>query len=419
MTRRISRRSFLRAGAAAGGAVVVGGCADASAAPAEPEVDPTTVVSFLSHIGAWQPGVVTPAPRHAIIAVFDTTAASLDQLRSALTALSIEVDLLTSGTPSEAGDPLFPPPDNRIIGTTPDADDLTVTVALGASVFDDRFGLAPHAPRQLTLMPSFPNDRLDPARTHGDLLVQICSQREIVAHHALRRLMLATRDTLTLRWMQAGFQELNTLGPGRTSTRNLLGFKDGTANLDTSDATVIHKHVWVSADDDEPAWTVGGTYMVSRIIRNRVEFWDRTPLATQELIMGRRKDSGAPLSGDDEAQTPEFDEGGEVTPLSAHIRLANPRTPGSEANLILRRGFNFANGFSADGQLDQGLLFVCFQRSMADGFLTVQGRLDGEALEEYIRPVGGGFFFAPPGRTAPGEPFAAGLLAVGGTSANN
>ena len=48
----------------------------------------------------------------------------------------------------------------------------------------------------------------------------------------------------------------------------------------------------------------------------------------------------------------------------------------------------------------KALLFVCFQRSLADGFLTVQQRLDGEALEEYIKPVGGGFFFALPGVTS-------------------
>ena len=37
------------------------------------------------------------------------------------------------------------------------------------------------------------------------------------------------------------------------------------------------------------------------------------------------------------------------------------------------------------------------QRDLEAGFTTVQNRLAGEPLEEYIRPVGGGFFFALPG----------------------
>ena len=171
--------------------------------------------------------------------------------------------------------------------------------------------------------------------------------------------------------------------------------------------------VWVQDGDAEPSWAVGGSYQVVRIIRNRVEFWDRTALKTQELIIGRTKESGAPLDGSKETDLPHFDQDpdGALTPLTAHIRLANPRLPETEKSRILRRGYNYSNGFTPDGQLDQGLLFVCFQRSLDDGFVAVQTRLNGETLEEYIRPVGGGFFFVPPGRSESGEMFAAGLFA--------
>ena len=77
---------------------------------------------------------------------------------------------------------------------------------------------------------------------------------------------------------------------------------------------------------------------------------------------------------------------------------------------MLRRGFSCSRGFDAAGELDQGLAFVSYQRSLADGFLAVQARLDGEPLEEYIRAEGGGFFFALPG-ARPGGRLGDGLLA--------
>ena len=42
-------------------------------------------------------------------------------------------------------------------------------------------------------MPSFPNDRLQPALSHGDLMVQICATDEASCVHALRYLMAGTR----------------------------------------------------------------------------------------------------------------------------------------------------------------------------------------------------------------------------------
>ena len=50
-----------------------------------------------------------------------------------------------------------------------------------------------------------------------------------------------------------------------------------------------------------------------------------------------------------------------------------------------------------NGQLDQGLLFIAWQADLEKSFITVQRRLDGEPLEEYLKPIGGGYFFALPG----------------------
>ena len=151
----------------------------------------------------------------------------------------------------------------------------------------------------------------------------------------------------------------------------------------------------------------GGTYQAIRVIRLMAGFWDRTRLNEQEAIFHRRRGSGAPLGKIKEIDTPEiFDE----ESLASHIGRANLRTSGSASHYMLRRGaFNYTNGLDGNNQLDQGLVFVSYQPSIEDGFIAVQRRLDGEALEEYVRPIGGGFFFTLPS-PEPGGRLAAGLL---------
>ena len=109
------------------------------------------------------------------------------------------------------------------------------------------------------------------------------------------------------------------------------------------------------------------------------------------------------MAGKRETQAPNFavDPDGRITPLDAHIRRANPRTPETEASRILRRSYSYRRSEDAAGQSDEGLVFICFQQDLERGFATVQRRLRGEALERYVLPFGGGYFFvlpaAPPG----------------------
>jgi len=361
--------------------------------------------------GVHQAGVVNPAPAAALMVAFDVTAQSKTDLVRLFQILTQRIEFLMAGGTPPLIDAKFPPSDSGVLGTRVFPDNLTMTVAVGSSLFDQRFGLQALKPRRLMEMPNYPNDQLDPSLCHGDILLQCCSNTAETNIHALRDILKHLPDLLTVRWKMEGFLPPHTLKKlGKDTVRNLLGFKDGTANLKVDDTKLMDRLVWVQPRSGEPAWATGGTYQVVRVIRNLVERWDRTPLQEQEEIIGRKKDSGAPLGMQHERDIPDYahDPTGKDIPLDAHIRLANPRQ--SELGLILRRGFNYSLGVDPSGHLNMGLLFVCFQSDLERGFITVQNRLKGEPLEEYIKPIGGGFFFTLPGVTAKGQYLGQSLL---------
>ncbi|MFG5777275.1 iron uptake transporter deferrochelatase/peroxidase subunit [Comamonas sp. J-3] len=353
--------------------------------------------------GLHQAGIVTPRPLAGMVASFDVLADNAADLERLFKTLTERIRFLTQGGAQPVVDAKLPPAGSGILGPVVQPDALTVTVAVGASLFEERYGLQALKPRQLTPMRQHPNDALVPGLCHGDLSIQFCANTPDTNIHALRDIIKNLPDLLSLRWKQEGSVPPipEVLGQPAESARNFLGFRDGSANPDAGDGGLMERIVWVQPGAAEPAWAVGGSYQVVRIIRNFVERWDRTPLQEQEAIMGRAKDSGAPLDAraKTEHDVPDYsaDADGKKTPLDAHIRLANPRTPGSEANLMLRRPFNYSNGVTKSGQLEMGLLFICYQASLELGFNTVQKRLDGEPLEEYIKPIGGGFFYVLPG----------------------
>lgn len=377
----------------------------------------TTFQQRVPYLGLHQAGITTPRPNAGLVASFFVLAEDRADLERLFRTLTRRIAFLTQGGKEVQLDPKRPPASSGLLGPVVQPDALTITVSVGASLFDERYGLAPLKPRHLQRMTAFVNDALDPALCHGDLSIQFCANTPDTINNALRDIIKNLPDLLVLHWKQEGNVPPIPARPGQQpeSARNFLGFRDGSANPDSSDEALMKRIVWVDGQRGEPAWAAGGTYQAVRIIRNFVERWDRTPLQEQEAIFGRTKDDGLPLDGGkSEFDVPDYskDPDGARTPLDSHIRLANPRTPQTDENLMLRRPFNYSNGVTKSGQLEMGLLFICYQANLEKAFITVQKRLDGEPLEEYIKPIGGGYFYTLPGIRSADDWLGSGLLAA-------
>lgn len=345
---------------------------------------------------AEQAGISTPMQRHCVYMTFDLTTSSRSDLQVLLARWSAAIaQLVVGGTIGQ----IEPQRETAIGGDTGESLDLapaslTVTVGLGPNVFTDTFGLAEHRPPLLRDLAVLPNDRLVPELSGGDLSVQACADDPQVAYHAVRNLARLAKITGTAitRWAVLGFGRASA-GKGQVTPRNLMGYKDGTRNI--TEPEDFDAFVWTH---DGPEWQHGGTYQVARKIQMNIENWDVDPVSDQNRIFGRFKVSGAPLTGSEEFDTPDFeqtDEAGEavIHPLS-HIKLASFEHNGGIK--ILRRGYNYTDGINQYGFLDAGLLFISYQNDPAN-FETLQAKLGAsDLLNDYIAHIGSGIFFVPP-----------------------
>lgn len=396
----ISRRRLLGTAGAAGATGLVLGAAGGATAYAATAEEPTalatvgaTGVAF--HDRPHPAGITEPQQAHGHLIAFDLAPGAGRRQAAALMRRwsSLAGDLM-AGRP--AGD------DDTGVALDAGPSSLTVTFGFGRSFFD-RTSLTAHRPQQLDPLPAFSSDQLDAKRSNGDLWVQIGANDALVAFHALRAIQRAAGEAARVRWQMNGFNR----APGATArpmtARNLMGQIDGTGNPKPSEPD-FDQRVFVPSGTAHP-WLEGGSYAVVRRIRMLLDDWEKLPVRKQELVIGRRKSDGAPLTGGTETSELALDETGPdgklVIPDNAHARISAPEQNGGAA--MLRRPFSFHDGFRPDGTPDAGLLFICWQADPLRGFVPVQRKLDrGDALSPFVRHEASGLF-AVPGAPAKGE----------------
>src|SRR5579859_1908166 len=142
------RRSFLHGLAATGVAATAGTVAGKDLPVADGrhqhELLAEASLPAVPFYGEHQAGIISPPPdsRQAVgnFAAFDVTAASRSELADLFRTLTAQAAFLTAGGTAPVAPAGSPPPDDGILGPQIPADGLTITVGVGASLFDGRYG---------------------------------------------------------------------------------------------------------------------------------------------------------------------------------------------------------------------------------------------------------------------------------------
>lgn len=383
-----SRRQFLLGGAVVGlgAAAAVGADYVISQASGESIAAPLNGTQTIPIYGAHQAGIATPAQTHATFLALDLhDDVDRDALRRMMRILTEDAVRLTDGRAALADS------EPELAGIPAR---LTITFAFGPGLVDRAGGARPE---WLGPLPAFGVDRLEAAWSEGDLLVQIGADDPLTVAHATRMLLKDTRAFGAPRWSQTGFRRAYGSEAAGTTMRNLFGQVDGTANM-TPGTPEFESTVWV-----RDGWLAGGTGVVVRRIHMDLDRWDKLDRSGREQSVGRSLANGAPLTGVNERDEPDFEAttaiGFPVIPEFSHLRRARSENP---AERILRRGYNYDDGPTPTSVSDSGLIFVSYQADVNAQFVPIQRRLDElDLLNEWTTPIGSAVFAVPPG-CAPG-----------------
>jgi dye decolorizing peroxidase len=373
----VPRRSLITGGAAGLGVLAGAGAvavAQAGSVPAARSQDPDFGTATVAFHGPRQAGVTTEPPAHAaFVAVTLHRGTDRDALGRMLRLLTDDAARLTRGEPA-LGDT------DATLAVLPAR--LTVTFGFGPGLYR-----AAGIPAAVADLPAFTVDRLEPAWSGGDLLLQICADDPLTVTHTQRMLIKDARPFGAVRWVQHGFRRGRGVQAPAMTQRNILGQLDGTAN---PRGAVLDAAVW------QPD---GGSTLVVRRIRAEIETWDILSVADKENAVGRRLGSGAPLSGRVETDRPDFTavdaDGLPVMPDYAHVTRAHVT---DDRLRILRRPYNYDGVPNAAGNPDTGLIFAAYQADVVRQYVPIQRRLaERDLLNQWITPIGSAVFAVPPG----------------------
>lgn len=402
-TSDVSRRTFLIGAGATTGAFAAGaslGVAAAATAPTSGALGLANGVvgaATIPFYGPHQAGIETPFQAHGTFLAFNVP--NDFQRTAAVRMMSLLTDdaaRLTQGKPA-LGD------NDEYLAYAPAR--LTVTFGFGPGLFR-KLGLQSQIPTGFANLPAFSIDKLDPAYSGGDLVIQVGTDDPLTLSHAVRQLTRTARSFATITWSQSGFVRAAGSAPATETPRNLFGQVDGTVNPRSS--AEFEAQVWA---DGSPNWFDGGTQMVLRRIEMNLDTWDRLDDGGKEQAIGRRLSNGAPLTGTQEFDTPDLEAktntGLPVIPTFSHVRRSKTDNPEQK---FLRRPLSYDEGIRADGTSNVGLLFAAYMANINAQYVPVQQRLsDLDLLNTWTTPVGSAVFAMPPG-CQPGGYIGEGLL---------